>query len=470
MKFNKENHKGISFKILCSFLIIISIIIFLIWLLEILLFAPIYKSIQTKQVTKINDEIIENYQNYTKDDYVKMSIKDNCNIIIFKIVADKLAVEINTSRDTSYFELEFIVNEFIYNLNSEDSVEYVAKNQGNETINVGKIQNFNGEDVYFYTSSVLTPLNGVVSVTTIVLLIISIVSLIITILVSIVLSKKISKPIQNISNQARQLSSGNLNIEFNEKGYKEVELLSNTLNYSISEIKKSDKIQKEIVQNVSHELKTPLTLIESYAELINDYSGDDPKKRKKHIQIILEETSKLNDLINDMLDLSKMQANTIVYNKETYNLCDSIEKFETFYINKHKDFLFEFHYPKECFINADKKRMEQVITNLINNAINYSQKENKHIIVTLKRDSNNRYKFSVQDFGIGISEEDKKLIFNRHFRSTSVKRAVVGSGIGLTIVKEILTYHNFEYGVESELNNGSTFYFYFDEKENLEKN
>ena len=464
MKTIQKKTNRINFKILISFLAIISIIFFLIWLLEIILFQPIYKKIQTNQVNNVNNEIVKNYPNYEFDDYIKLSIKNNCNILIFKVSGNSANILVNTTRNVDTIELNVIINELINNLGTKTTTTYQSTSKGYDTINVGEVGSFNEENIYFYTGAVLTPINGFIQVSTAILLIITLASLAIAIVVSIILSKKISKPIQNISNEAKKLSTGDLDITFNEKGYNEIEDLSNTLNYSIEEIKKSQKLQKEVIQNVSHELRTPLTLIESYAELINDFSGDNPKKRKQHTDIILEESKKLESLINDMLDLSKMQANTIEYNMEEFNLSKSIEKFETFYKNKYKDFDFKFSYPKNCNVYADQKRIEQVMINLINNAINYSQKDNKKIIVSLKKIEENEYKFSVQDFGIGISEEDQKQIFDRHFRSISAKRAVAGSGIGLTIVKEILNYHKFEYGVESEVDKGSTFYFVFTNK------
>ena len=464
MKTIQKKTNGINFKILISFLAIISIIFFLIWLLEIILFQPIYKKIQTNQVNNVNNEIVKNYPNYEFDDYIKLSIKNNCNILIFKVSGSSANILVNTTRNVDTIELNIIINELINNLGTKTTTTYQSTSKGYDTINVGEVGSFNEENIYFYTGAVLTPINGFIQVSTAILLIITLASLAIAIVVSIILSKKISKPIQNISNEAKKLSTGDLDITFNEKGYNEIEDLSNTLNYSIEEIKKSQKLQKEVIQNVSHELRTPLTLIESYAELINDFSGDNPKKRKQHTDIILEESKKLESLINDMLDLSKMQANTIEYNMEEFNLSKSIEKFETFYKNKYKDFDFKFSYPKNCNIYADPKRIEQVMINLINNAINYSQKDDKKIIITLKKTEENKYKFSVQDFGIGISKEDQKQIFDRHFRSISAKRAVAGSGIGLTIVKEILNYHKFEYGVESEVDKGSTFYFVFTNK------
>ena len=115
---------------------------------------------------------------------------------------------------------------------------------------------------------------------------------------------------------------------------------------------------------------------------------------------------------------------------------------------------------KNVFINADYKRIEQVVMNLLNNAINYS-KDNKHIIIELKKHEENIYKLSIIDHGIGISKENLPHIFDRHFRATNAKRVNVGSGIGLSIVKQILDAHGLQFGVKSEENKGSSFYIYF---------
>ncbi len=432
----------------------------LLWILEIVLFEPIYKNIQTKQVENVTNEIVDNYGSYEMRDYLDLSGKNNCNIIIFKQVDKNIEILFNTSRIRDDFELKSNIRHFLDTLGTKTNISYISGNNVMENVNVGEVESFNGENIYFYVNSIITPATSAIEVFTILLLIISAVSLIVAVIISIYLSKRISKPLHGLSNQAKELSSGNLDIEFSGKGYEEIENLVSTLNYSIKEIKKSETLQKEVVQNVSHELRTPLTLIKSYTELIQDYGNENPEKTQKHTKIILDETTKLENLINDMLDLSKMQAKTIEYNISKFNLSESLEKFEEFYKHQYQDFDFKFNYPKNCLITADRLRIEQVIINLINNAINYSQIENKKIIISLRRNLKEGFiRFSVKDFGIGIAKEDLGLIFERHFRSSSAKRAVVGSGVGLTIVKEILNYHEFKFGVISEPFKGSFFYF-----------
>ncbi len=458
----KIKTKGIAFKTLCNFLLIISIIIFLIWLLEISLFEPIYRSIQTENVEDINEDIVSNYEVYELDNYLRLSVENNCNIIIFKVEDKKAEILYNTSRTNNPIELNITINQFLNNLGNQSNVSYINSSKDSDVINVGEVRSFDSVNIYFYVSANVTPVSSAIEVSTMLLLIISIVSLITTFIVSLILSRKLSAPLQKLSEEAKELSNGNLDMKFTAIGYDEVETLSSTLNYSIEEIKKSDKLQKEVIQNVSHELRTPLTLIQSYAELIGDYSGNNPEKRKKHTKIIIEESKKLENLINDMLDLSKMQSKTIKYDFIQFNLSEVLEKLEDFYKTKYIEYEFVFKYPKKCIIKADKLRIEQVFINLINNAINYSQNENRKVIIELKKKKNEKvYTFSVKDFGIGIAEEDIGSIFTRHFRAFSAKRSVAGSGVGLSIVKEILDAHQLDIRVESKLNVGSSFYIDF---------
>jgi len=176
----------------------------------------------------------------------------------------------------------------------------------------------------------------------------------------------------------------------------------------------------------------------------------------------LEESDRLENLVNDMIDLSKLQSKTMTYTMQKFDLMEIISKLKNYYEIKFspQNFKVNFDCNESVFVMADKQRIEQIMINLINNAINYS-KQKKQIDVSLKKLDEKTYRFSVKDYGIGIAEEDKKYIFDKHFRSSNAKRVTVGSGIGLSIVKEICQYHNLNYGVESKIGKGSTFYVDF---------
>lgn len=429
-------------------------------------FDGFFQNIKSREVQNTARLAVGFYENKDEDSLLELSVMNDCNIVIFTrdhtIAGDMYQVRFTTSRISDEQDLMLSIRLFMRNIGDETAVGFMNNSyeQDNTYIyGIKQIDTTLNEPVYYYVSSVVTPARYTVNVIVYLLLIITAVSLVLMFVLSYVFSRRLAKPITQIAEQAKQISTGNLNVKFNNREYKEISELSDTLNYAIGEIQKGENLRKEVIANVSHELRTPLTMIKSYAEMIGDISGDDPKKRAEHLKVIIEEADRLEYLVNDILDLSKMQSGTISYQFEKFNLSESLEKFEKFYPEKFKDFTFTFEYPKRVYVFGDKKRIEQVIINLLNNAINYSDKE-KVVAVRLFR-NNGKYRFEVTDKGIGISKEEQKYIFDRHFRATSARRATTGSGIGLSIAKEILTYHNFEYGVVSEVGKGSTFYFEF---------
>ena len=216
------------------------------------------------------------------------------------------------------------------------------------------------------------------------------------------------------------------------------------------------------MSNVSHDLKTPLTMIKAYAEMVRDISYKDKNKREESLNIIIEEVDRLNLLVGDILELSSMQSNMTKLNKENFDLIELINTI----LNRYKiytvteDYIFKFNCNKDkIIINADKKKMEQVIYNLINNAINYTGSDNT---VTIKvTESWKNIKVEIIDTGKGIKKEDINHIWDKYYKSEKKhKRNMIGTGIGLSIVKNIFVLHNYEYGVISKKDKGSTFYFY----------
>lgn len=300
----------------------------------------------------------------------------------------------------------------------------------------------------------LAPVNPAVSTLKNQLVYISIIIVIVSVFVAIGVGYLISKPINKINDSAKLLASGKRDIVFDGKGYLEIEDLNNTLNYAVEELKKTESLQKELLANISHDLKTPITLISGYAEMMKDIPEENTPE---NLDLIVAECNRLNLLVNDLLELSRLQSKTIVFNNTKFNLTklikDIIER-QTLLSN----FNIEFEFEKECFVCADEKRISQVIYNFITNAINYS-KDEKHIIVK-QSILDSKVSISVKDFGIGINDEEIKLIWNRYYRvDKNHQRNSVGTGLGLSIVKEILDHYGYKYFVESNINKGSTFTF-----------
>ena len=154
------------------------------------------------------------------------------------------------------------------------------------------------------------------------------------------------------------------------KGYLEIEELSNTLNYAAKELSKVESLRRELIANMSHDLRTPLTMISGYGEVMRDIPGENTAE---NVQIIIDETKRLTNLVNDMLDLSKLQAGAQEINSSSFNITEEIEHIIARYdkLLTNKDFTIQFQYDKPVFVKADIIKINQVIYNLINNAINY---------------------------------------------------------------------------------------------------
>ena len=273
----------------------------------------------------------------------------------------------------------------------------------------------------------------------------------------LLLYQKISEPIVQMNESAKQLALGNYDVEFSGKGYLETHELAATLNYASNELSKVDRLQKELIANISHDLRTPLTLIQGYGEIMRDLPGENTPE---NMQVLIDETARLSELVNDLLDLSRIQSGAREPQCEVFDLTDAVREVWTRYdtLIKHRGYHLEFSSNGAALISADRSMLLQVIYNLINNAINYTG-DDKFVSVT-QTVNNGVVRISVTDTGEGISAEDLPLIWDRYYKVDKVhRRAMIGTGLGLSIVKEILETHRANYGVESFPGKGSTFWF-----------
>ena len=287
-----------------------------------------------------------------------------------------------------------------------------------------------------------------------------IITIIIAILIAFFLANKISLPIEKITKQSRKVANGDYNVLFSKNGIKEIDELADTLTYLEKEVSKTDEFRRDLMANVSHDLKTPLTMRKAYAEMVRDISYNNLEKREEHLNIIINETDRLNVLVNDILVLSKIQATEEELKIEKFDLIKEINEIVSKYaiIKETENYEIICTMPKKAMVYADKNKINQVIYNLINNAINYTGKDNK-VNINVKEEKND-YLVEIIDTGKGIAKEDLDHIWERYYKKEkNHKRNVVGTGLGLSIVKNILENHHFKYGVESKVNKGTKFYF-----------
>ena len=300
------------------------------------------------------------------------------------------------------------------------------------------------------------------------LLIVTIVCGVLSITVSYFFSKNITKPITQYAEVARSMARGD-KVRFGEVGFIEYDELAKALNHATEELEKTEKQRREFMANVSHDLRTPLTMVKAYAEMIRDLSGRDEKKRTEHCGVIIDEVDRLTLLVNDILELSKLQSGTRTPEKTTVNLSETVrsvvERF-ALYRDKH-GYEFTLQMDDDCVVYCDERMIEQVLYNLIGNAVSYTGDDKKVGIKLSKADG--VIEFAVSDSGKGIAPSETDKVWDRYYRSNQTKRTVVGSGMGLSIVKNILDLHGAKYGVRSVVNNGSTFYFTMNASDKIEQ-
>ena len=292
------------------------------------------------------------------------------------------------------------------------------------------------------------------------LIYVTLLAILFSIIIALFLSRRIAKPISDMTKKAEKLAEGNYNVQFTTTGIKEIDELANTLNYLEQEVSKTDEYRRDLMANVSHDLKTPLTMIKAYAEMIRDITLNNKEKTKENLNVIIDETDRLNILVNDILELSKLQNNQETLNIEKFDIVELINDILKRYqiIKETENYKLILESPASIMVKADKKRISQVIYNLINNAINYTGDD---LTVTIKITENTKEcKIEIIDTGKGIDEKDLSNIWNRYYKKEkNHKRNVVGTGLGLSIVKNILEQHHFKYGVNSVKDKGTTFYF-----------
>lgn len=328
-----------------------------------------------------------------------------------------------------------------------------------ESIIYVDVTSSDGADCVLMVNTVLTPVSATVDTLRIQMIWITLVMIALSLVIALILSKKISKSMIRVNESAKQLAKGNFGVTFEGKDYREIAELSDTLNYTAAELGKNESLKRELIANVSHDLRTPLTMITAYAEVMRDLPGENTPE---NVQVVIDEAKRLTNLVNDMLDLSKLQAGALVMDASVFNLTNSIKKvFERYNKLKEQDgYTIDFDYQEEVFICADEFKIFQVIYNLVNNAINYTGEDKRVLVRQLIREDGETVRIEVIDSGEGIDEEHLPYVWDRYYKvDKNHKRAVMGTGLGLSIVKNILDLHHARYGVESIVSVGSKFWF-----------
>ena len=468
----------LKFKVWLYFVLFTIMVFVLLWMFQILFLEKFYEGMKTRSAAKSADRIAGYYDELSAG---KISGSEFAGSIESIARDNDLCIEVMDRYERSIYSIETLGDCLIHGrenktriyviniLESDDkTIRYTMKNNrsGYNMLLYGRtLGDPDNPSGYLLVNSALVPVGPTVGIIKQQLMWITVVLIIVAFVISMFLSNHIARPITNITKSAENLAKGDFSTKFDGKGYLEAKKLADTLTYAETELSRVDTMQRDLIANVSHDLRTPLTMLKAYAEMIRDLSGDNPVKRNEHLEIIINETDRLSLMVNDILDLSKLESGKQKLTPSEFEisakLSEIIDRFKG--ISEKMGYHIRFTPDSERTVRCDVVKIEQVIYNLINNAINYTG-EDKQVFVR-QINTPEGVLIEVEDTGDGIEEEKIKLIFDKYYRSENHKREVVGTGLGLSIVKAVLKLHNYDYGVRSTLGKGSTFWFRIDSKD-----
>ena len=275
-------------------------------------------------------------------------------------------------------------------------------------------------------------------------------------IVFLVIADIIVKPLTRLTNAIKELSNGNYNVRVDNVGQDEISKLNQGFNQMARQLAKQDETRQKFISDISHEFQTPLTSIQGFANILKE--EDLPKEQRvKYANIILYNSKRLSSLAKNMLQLTLLDREEIELELTNYSLVEQMNRVistqENQAMEKNIEIVFEMP-KKEIFIEGDEQRLEQVWTNIISNAIQYTN-EGGLITITMKKNSKD-IEISIEDTGIGMSKEVVSHIFERFYREDKA-RNVEGNGLGLAIVKSIVDLHHGKIDILSQVDVGTNF-------------
>jgi len=473
---------GIHGKLLIFLTVLVSFIISLVWICQIVLLLRFYQNYRSSQVHSAANLIMANIDHEDLDDLADRISADNeiCMLLIddqYNTILSIDHVRFCVLHHMKQRDIELLVNRM-----PDDGSELV------ELSNVFPFRNdhYHAEDfqgavpldestggrsmlyarrVFFKDESSgillinaqITPTSTIISMLQRQFLYIIILIITVTIMIGYFMAVSVSQPIIETNRAARSLSRGDYQRPPHYGGYREIAELNDTLVEAAKELKKVDDLQQELIANISHDLRTPLTMIQGYAETMRDIPEE---MTPENMQIIIDEAQRLSSLVSEVLEFSRMRTGNFQLHMEKFDLTETVRVIcaRVSAMTEKDGYRVICIADNPCLVWGDSARIEQVVYNLIGNALTWTG-DNKQVILK-EDDLGNRVRISIQDSGKGISPEELQYIWNRYYRAReNHRRAVIGSGLGLNICKGILEKHNVPYGVESTIGEGTTFWF-----------
>ena len=487
-KFRRSNGKktfGIRSKLFIWPSIFTLIIIFVLWLCQVVFLDTIYKGIKVNEIRHAAKAIEsalgdENFESTAEN----IATKNDICMIVLQMVSDDRALQlcsvesqssclIHNAEKSSIFVFYNTavqnggssVQRFRYSTErrvyvSSESEYYDSLSAENESIIYSVVVTDSSDlPVLILLNAVISPVTATVNTLNKMLIAISAALLFFALIMAVIISRRISKPIVSLTDDAKKLAGGDYNVKFSASDFREIGELASALDYAKHELSKVDALRRDLIANISHDLRTPLTMISGYAEVMRDLPGENTAE---NLQVIIDESNRLTTLVNDVLDISKLESGVWTVSPSEFSLTDAISSAIKSYnkLTERGNYKIIFRPEYNVTVNTDKTILMQVFYNLLGNAVTYTG-DDKTVYVSQSIDSETRnVRITVTDTGDGIAPEKLPLIWDRYYKVDKIhRRASVGTGLGLSIVRGSMELLGGGYGVKSTPGAGSDFWF-----------
>lgn len=468
-------------KLIVAFVVAVILLFVFLWIFDLIFLDTVYESIALRDLKNCVETVSENIASEDLNILIKhLAYHDNACVLVCDADGNELYSQAVRTDCT------------IHNISAENRIAYFDKVKENDGIYKEEIvlEGFNdnyeqiefegkvpsdaaggvkaavyacvaekdGAEVLILAEAVVTPEEST-RVTWIAMLgIITGMLLLLAALLAAAIARYVARPIAKLTDAAKEISKGNADITISEGGgYREINELKEGLQYAANEVAELEHYRRELIANVSHDLRTPLTLIKGYAEMMRDIPDE---ARPENLQVVIDEASRLTNLVNEMLDLSKLQESGGGLKLKRFDAVRMLDDLVARHgkLIEHLGYKLEYEHEESAVVYADETKLMQVIYNLINNAINYCGDDKTVTVKEYTRHGNVR--IEVIDKGEGIDVNVLPHIWDRYYKSEkSHRRATVGTGLGLSIVKTVMDKHpGGVYGVVTSVGEGSTFY------------
>ena len=436
------------------------------FLLQNLALKDLYYQQETERIEAMGERLAEQWRHVRFSQPVSIRFyEDEIPVRIFNMAGASQSTDVLDLFDPDPLEAVRFIKKYeasgkpVYtNIEREGSPESGFLIYGTKLLNEANPDS----SLYLYIIDPIGPLDSVRLILKNQLLTMSILTIVLSLLLSYFIAYRIAKPMVDLTRQAQKLGAGDYSVHFQNDDVKEIHQLAESLNAATAELAKIDETKTNLLASVSHDLRTPLTMIKAYSEMIRDLSGDDPKRRQEHIGVILQETDWMSDLITDILEYSRIRSGNMNYEMRVFDLASltdvCVERFRDIALQQDRGVTIKWENSGYVPVSGDVIRIQRVIDNLLSNALKHSP-DDAAMEVSIEQ-AGSKVRWGVRDHGEGIAPENLDQIWDLYFTRSSMQNRVNGStGLGLSIVRGILEDHRCDYGVNSTPGEGADFWF-----------